>query len=110
MTSGTPPGLVDSDFHALDGVPIILASGFGRRSLCVLMAHYSCASIEAYERRLMDALSGEFLTAAIPSGPIGAAQETGESQPLAAVNSADMTSDSNQAPTFTDRDWLLFYG
>ena len=52
--------LVDSGFHPLDGARYLRDAGFGDRALWALVAHHSCALVEAEERGLADLLAAEF--------------------------------------------------
>jgi hypothetical protein len=52
---GYAPPLVKSGFHALDGATYLLSIGADRR-LVSLVAHHSCASVEAEERGLAQEL------------------------------------------------------
>jgi putative nucleotidyltransferase with HDIG domain len=56
---GYAPDLVDTGFHPLDGARFLRRVGFDDR-LAALVAHHSCAVIEADERGLVDELSAEF--------------------------------------------------
>jgi hypothetical protein len=52
--------LVGSGFHPLDGARYLRDSAFGVRPLWTLVAHHTCALIEADERGIGDALAAEF--------------------------------------------------
>jgi predicted hydrolase (HD superfamily) len=52
--------LVASGFHPLDGARYLRDQGFGGRPLWTLVAHHTCALVEAEERGLGAALSAEF--------------------------------------------------
>jgi putative nucleotidyltransferase with HDIG domain len=52
--------LVDSGFHPLDGARYLRDREFGERELWTLVAHHTCAQIEADERGLGDVLAAEF--------------------------------------------------
>jgi hypothetical protein len=52
--------LVDSGFHPLDGARYLRDQGFGDRRLWTLVAHHTCALVEAQERGLADVLAVEF--------------------------------------------------
>jgi len=52
--------LVDSGFHPLDGARYLRDHGFGDRPLWTLVAHHTCAQIEADERGLGAELAAEF--------------------------------------------------
>jgi hypothetical protein len=56
---GYAPGIADTGFHALDGARWLTREGFDSR-LAGLVAYHSCASYEAAERGLADALASEF--------------------------------------------------
>ncbi|MEU5913633.1 HD domain-containing protein [Micromonospora sp. NPDC047527] len=56
---GYAPEIVDSGFHSLDGARWLVRNGWDIR-LASLVAHHSCASYEADERGLGQALSSEF--------------------------------------------------
>jgi HD superfamily phosphodiesterase len=57
---GYSPELADTGFHALDGARYLRDVQHADLALCRLVANHSCAIIEAEERGLTDALSGEF--------------------------------------------------
>ena len=57
---GYAPDLVDTGFHPLDGARYLRDTHEADSHLCQLVAHHSCAIIEARERRLDDALAREF--------------------------------------------------
>jgi HD domain len=52
--------LVASGFHPLDGARHLRNTRFGDRSLWTLVAHHTCAMVEAEERGLAEELSAEF--------------------------------------------------
>jgi HD domain len=52
--------LVVTGFHPLDGARYLRDQGFGDRRLWTLVAHHTCALVEAEERGLAEALSAEF--------------------------------------------------
>ena len=52
--------LVDSGFHPLDGARYLRESRLGDRMLWTLVAHHTCAQIEADERGLGEVLATEF--------------------------------------------------
>ena len=52
--------LVVSGFHPLDGARYLREQGFADRSLWTLVAHHTCALVEARERGLADMLAAEF--------------------------------------------------
>ncbi|MFC0005526.1 HD domain-containing protein [Micromonospora siamensis] len=56
---GYAPGVVETGFHALDGARWLQREGFIPR-LAGLVAYHSCASYEAEERGLSQALAEEF--------------------------------------------------
>ena len=57
---GYAPGLADTGLHQLDGARYLRDAQHADAMLCRLVAHHSCAIIEAGERGLADALSYEF--------------------------------------------------
>lgn len=60
---GYLPGLVVTGLHGLDGARYLRDIHHADPMLCRLVAHHSCAIIEADERGLADVLSGEFAPA-----------------------------------------------
>jgi hypothetical protein len=52
--------LVACGFHPLDGARYLRDQGFGDRPLWTLVAHHTCALVEAEERGLADELAAEF--------------------------------------------------
>jgi hypothetical protein len=52
--------LIGSGFHPLDGARYLRDAGFGDRPLWTLVAHHTCALIEAEERGLDGTLAAEF--------------------------------------------------
>jgi hypothetical protein len=52
--------LVDSGFHPLDGARYLRDRELGGRELWTLVAHHTCAQVEADERGLGDVLAAEF--------------------------------------------------
>jgi HD superfamily phosphodiesterase len=58
---GYSPELADTGFHPLDGARYLRATHHADDLLCRLVAHHSCAIIEAEERGLADTLSSEFM-------------------------------------------------
>jgi hypothetical protein len=52
---GYSPGLIDTGLHSLDGARWLSANGFDAR-IAALVAHHSCARLEAKERGLADQL------------------------------------------------------
>jgi len=61
---GCTPGLAVTGLHALDGARYLRDAQHADAMLCRLVAHHSCAIIEAGERGLADILSYEFEPAA----------------------------------------------
>ena len=57
---GCAPGLAVSGLHALDGARYLREAGHADAMVCRLLAHHSCAIIEAGERGLADVLTREF--------------------------------------------------
>jgi hypothetical protein len=57
---GYAPGLAVTGLHALDGARYLRDAQHADAKLCRLVAHHSCAVIEAEERGLADVLSLEF--------------------------------------------------
>jgi putative nucleotidyltransferase with HDIG domain len=57
---GYAPGLTLTGLHQLDGARYLRDTQHADAMLCWLVAHHSCAVIEARERGLADALSSEF--------------------------------------------------
>ena len=57
---GYAPGLAVTGLHALDGARYLRDAQHADAMLCRLVAHHSCAIIEARERGLADVLSLEF--------------------------------------------------
>lgn len=56
---GYAPDLADTGFHPLDGARALRRLGVDEQVVC-LVAHHSCAAVEADERGLLDALEAEF--------------------------------------------------
>jgi HD domain len=52
--------LQDTGFHPIDGARHLRRIGFGSTRLWTLVAHHTCAAIEAEERGLADVLTGDF--------------------------------------------------
>lgn len=57
---GYAPKLVDTGLHALDGARYLRDVEHADPRLCALVAHHSCAHIEARHRGLGDKLAAEF--------------------------------------------------
>src|SRR5580692_771257 len=57
---GYAPGLAATGLHQLDGARYLRDAQHAGAMLCRLVAHHSCAIIEAGERGLADVLSSEF--------------------------------------------------
>jgi hypothetical protein len=57
---GYAPGLATTGLHQLDGARYLRDAQHADAMLCRLVAHHSCAIIEASERGLADVLSSEF--------------------------------------------------
>jgi hypothetical protein len=57
---GYAPGLATTGLHQLDGARYLRDTQHADAMLCRLVAHHSCAIIEAGERGLADILSDEF--------------------------------------------------
>ena len=57
---GYTPGPATTGLHALDGARYLRDAHHADAMLCRLVAHHSCAIVEAEERGLADALSIEF--------------------------------------------------
>ena len=57
---GYAPSLATTGMHALDGARYLRDAQHAHAMLCRLVAHHSCAIIEAEERGLADALGLEF--------------------------------------------------
>ena len=57
---GYAPGLAATGLHQLDGARYLREAQHADAMLCRLVAHHSCAIIEAGERGLADILSSEF--------------------------------------------------
>ncbi len=72
--------------RGLDGARYLRDTGFGDRSLWALVAHHTCAVIEAEERRLADVLATEFPVADV------------DSFALAALTYCDMTTGPDGRP------------
>ena len=57
---GYAPNLATTGLHQLDGARYLRDAQHADAMLCRLVAHHSCAIVEADERRLADVLSSEF--------------------------------------------------
>ncbi|RFS82931.1 HD domain-containing protein [Actinomadura spongiicola] len=57
---GYAPDLIDTGFHPLDGARYLRDTHHADDHLCRLIAHHSCALIEAQDRKLFADLSKEF--------------------------------------------------
>ena len=57
---GYAPGLAVTGLHALDGARYLRNAHYADAMLCRLVAHHSCAIVEAGERGLADVLHREF--------------------------------------------------
>ena len=57
---GYAPDLAETGLHALDGARYLRDAQHADPMLCRLVAHHSCAIVEAEERGLADVLSFEF--------------------------------------------------
>lgn len=57
---GYSPDLATTGFHPLDGARYLRDTEHADPRLCRLVAHHSCACIEAEERRLINVLTTEF--------------------------------------------------
>lgn len=64
---GYAPELVDSGFHPLDGARYLRRLGDVPDRVLCLVAHHSCAAIEADERGLGDELRAEFVREESPT-------------------------------------------
>lgn len=62
---GYSPGLVETGFHPLDGARYLRDAHFADPVLCSLVAHHSCAVIEAEERGVAGELCREFPAASM---------------------------------------------
>jgi HD domain len=85
--------LAMTGFHPLDGARHLRATRFGGRSLWILVAHHTCAEIEAEVRGLGEVLAAEF--------PLG------EVDPflVAALTYCDMTTGPDGTPLGVD-EWI----
>jgi predicted hydrolase (HD superfamily) len=57
---GYSPAILTTGFHPLDGARYLRDTKHAPARLCRLVAHHSCARVEAEERGLSDLLLGEF--------------------------------------------------
>jgi predicted hydrolase (HD superfamily) len=62
---GYSSGVVETGFHPLDGARYLRDAHFAEPVLCSLVAHHSCAVIEAEERGLAGELCREFPAASV---------------------------------------------
>jgi hypothetical protein len=69
---GYAPPLVDSGFHPLDGARYLRDKSLGDRMLWTLVAHHTCAQIEADERGLGNVLAAEFPIEDVDSSVVAA--------------------------------------
>ena len=83
---GYATALARAGFHPLDGARYLRDAGFGSRLLWTLVAHHTCAVIEAEERGLGGELAAEF--------PIDDAPRAA----LAALTYCDMTTGPGGSP------------
>jgi hypothetical protein len=83
---GYAASLAHAGFHPLDGARYLRDAGIGSRPLWTLVAHHTCAVIEAEERGLGGELVAEF--------PIGDAPRTA----LSALTYCDMTTGPDGSP------------
>ena len=88
---GYAPALVDTGFHPLDAARYLRRIGFGDRLLWTLVAHHTCAVIEAEERGLADILTDEFPANGAPS------------LALSALTYCDLTTDPDGQPVDVDQ-------
>ncbi|MGH3566354.1 MAG: HD domain-containing protein [Pseudonocardia sp.] len=82
--------LLDTGFHPIDGARHLREAGFGDRRLWTLVAHHSCAVVEAEERGLDYVLTAEF--------PVDGTEPAA----LAALTYCDMTTDPDGEPVGVD--------
>jgi HD domain len=82
--------LADCGFHPLDGARYLRDRGFGDRVLWTLVAHHTCALVEAEERGLGETLSAEF--------PIGDVDPVA----VAALTYCDLTTGPDGQPVDVD--------
>lgn len=85
---GYAPALAGTGFHPLDGARHLRDVEHADSRLCRLVAHHSCACIEAGERGLADTLSAEF--------------PPGEDELTSALIYCDMTTDPDGASVTFD--------
>jgi hypothetical protein len=64
--------LVESGFHPLDGARYLRDHEFGDRALWTLVAHHTCAQVEADERGLGETLAAEFPLGGAPPSAVAA--------------------------------------
>jgi hypothetical protein len=83
--------LVTSGFHPLDGARYLRDRGFGERPLWTLVAHHTCALVEAEERGVAGVLAAEF-----PIGDVGPFT-------IAALTYCDMTIGPDGQPVDVDQ-------
>ncbi|WP_433419751.1 HD domain-containing protein [Microtetraspora malaysiensis] len=57
---GYAPDLVDTGFHPIDGARYLRDTHGADELLCALVAHHTCAAIEAKDRGLLSILEDEF--------------------------------------------------
>jgi hypothetical protein len=88
---GYAPVLVDTGFHPIDGARHLRRIGFGDRLVWTLVAHHTCAVIEAEERGLADILTEEFPADSAPS------------LALAALTYCDLTTGPDGQPLDVDQ-------
>jgi hypothetical protein len=87
---GYASALVDTGFHPIDGARHLRRIGFGDRRLWTLVAHHTCAVIEAEERGL-----GQVLTAEFPA-------EGADPLALSALTYCDLTTGPDGQPVDVD--------
>jgi hypothetical protein len=86
---GYAPALAETGFHPLDGARYLRQVGDIPVRVCALVAHHSCAVVEAEERGLADQLLSEFASersatadalwyADMTTGPDGQPMQVGE--------------------------------
>ena len=67
---GYSPALVATGFHPLDGARYLRDVEHAEPRLCALVAHHSCALIEAEERGMSDVLAAEFPPGDVLTDPL----------------------------------------